>query len=127
MPVTISNQRLGPVGQFVEAPAAPGRISPLEAKWICGDGRLSRAIYPFLQVPQLLLTRQVTTTACRHKTITSIHDISVRFLRLTRESDAVESSFYKTEVNSSDYFDTSFEPFLFLNNFSSDLESQFTC
>ena len=42
---------------FVEAPAAPGRISPLEAKWICGDGRLSRAIHPFLQVPSPLLTR----------------------------------------------------------------------
>ena len=42
---------------FVEAPAAPGRISPLEAKWICGDGRLSRAIHPFLQVPPHLLTR----------------------------------------------------------------------
>ena len=42
---------------FVEAPAAPGRISPLEAKWICGDGRLSRAIHPFLQVPPPLLTR----------------------------------------------------------------------
>ena len=42
---------------FVEAPAAPGRISPLEAKWICGDVRLSRAIHPFLQVPPPLLTR----------------------------------------------------------------------
>ena len=26
---------------FVEAPTAPGRISSLDAKWICGDGRLS--------------------------------------------------------------------------------------
>ena len=42
---------------FVEAPTAPGRISPLEAKWICGHRRLFRAIHPFLQVPPPLLTR----------------------------------------------------------------------
>ena len=32
----------------------------MEAKWICGDRRLSRAIYPFLQVPPPLLACQAT-------------------------------------------------------------------
>ena len=32
----------------------------MEAKWICGDRRLSRAIYPFLQVPPSLLACQAT-------------------------------------------------------------------
>ena len=45
---------------FVEAPTASGRISPLDAKWICGDGRLSRIFYPFPQVPPPLLACQAS-------------------------------------------------------------------
>ena len=55
MPITISKQKLGPYWYttvFVEAPTVSGRISPLKANWICGDGHLPRA----MQVPPTLLT-----------------------------------------------------------------------
>ena len=51
--------RIGWTG-FVEAPTAPGGISPLEAKWICGNGRLFQAIYKFPQDLPPLLTRLAT-------------------------------------------------------------------
>ena len=45
---------------FVAAPTGTLRILPLQAKWICGDGRLSRANYTFPQVPPPLLACQAT-------------------------------------------------------------------